>query len=137
GAVFGYGWAARSEDAPGYHSGLHLSVMGARRSHADLYVQMPSRYSGEHDAGIGLAAGPAMVMPYAQFGRTRTDGAGWYLTPGALFTRTTPSSGMGHSGWAALVTATRVWTATSGANGQLFLTAGYGGRTSRCHGVDP
>lgn len=132
GLSIGRGWAAENENVPGYFLGVHLSLMGVHQTHGDFYVQMPGTYFEGLDAGFGFALGPTIAMPYVQFGRTDVNGAGLYMTPGILFTRSSPYDTMRHSEWAAVTTINRVWASSSGRQRHVFLTVGFGGRRSSC-----
>jgi hypothetical protein len=54
-------------------------------SYLDVYVQPKRRPQPGLEWGIGALASTALAGPYAQIGRVRPDGSGWYTTQLVVF----------------------------------------------------
>jgi hypothetical protein len=67
---------------PGYSVGGTLSL-GVMSSELDVYVQAPT--GSDWSPGGGVLLSPMHVMPYAQAGRMRANGSGFYTTQGIVW----------------------------------------------------
>ena len=65
-------------------------------SYLDVYVQPTRRPQPGFEWGVGALASTALAGPYAQIGRVRPDGSGWYTTQLFMFRI---GDGFGDSGY--------------------------------------
>lgn len=84
-----HGWRSTEADRGALLLGLHVPLALAlfprgvfELAQADAYYQLPQRYTGSLDAGLGVNLAASHAMPYLQLGEIDANDSGWYMTHG-------------------------------------------------------